>query len=410
MNGWSTCRWSIEARNLRDLWGLAERNTIVYNRSMLSIWEQGHFHKAADLVVVGGGITGLFTALFHKRRFPSHHVLVVERGVFPAGASVRNAGFACFGSPSELLADIAAEGAGVALQRVEERWKGLLALRAELGDSAMGFEASGGYEIYRDHDALYTRVADGFDGLNAALKPIFGIEPFRWDKAVVGHSGFVGIKHAVSTTLEGGLDSGALMRALLLKVQAEGVLMRASTEVIELDEGPNMVELLLADMTRIRTAQVVVATNGYTSSILPKTGIRPARGQVLLTSPIPGLKLRGTFHFEEGYYYFRDFKGAVLLGGGRNLDIEGETTMDDGTTPLIQENLQRLLNEVILPGTHHTIAHRWSGVMGFPTKGKEPIVERSSERICVAAGLSGMGVAIGIRVAERVMKLVNGEA
>jgi gamma-glutamylputrescine oxidase len=377
---------------------------------MWSIWERTQFHRKADLVVVGGGITGLFTALFHKRRFPSHHVLVLERGDFPSGASVKNAGFACFGSPSELLADIASEGEDVALERVEERWKGLLALRAELGDETIGFEASGGYEIFGHHDELYTRVADGFDGLNAALRPIFGTEPFHWDNAAVIHSGFAGVKYAVSTTFEGGLDSGALMRTLLRKTQAEGVLVRTSAEVVELDEGPDIVELLLADRTRIRTAQVVLATNGYTSSILPKTGIRPARGQVLLTSPIPGLKLHGTFHFQEGYYYFRDYGGAVLLGGGRNLDPEGETTVEDGTTPLIQEALERLLSEVILPGVPFTIAHRWSGTMGFPTKGKEPLVERVSERVCVAAGLSGMGVAIGIRVAQRAARLVDGAA
>ena len=59
------------------------------------------------MAVIGGGIVGLFTALFHKRAHPSHHVVVLEKGAFPSGASVRNAGFACFGSPSELLADIA---------------------------------------------------------------------------------------------------------------------------------------------------------------------------------------------------------------------------------------------------------------------------------------------------------------
>jgi gamma-glutamylputrescine oxidase len=375
---------------------------------MLSIWEQGHFQKAADLVVVGGGITGLFTALFHKRRFPSHHVLVLERGVFPAGASVKNAGFACFGSPSELLADIASEGESVALERVEERWKGLLALRAELGDDAIGFEASGGYEIYTDHDALYTRVAEGFERLNTSLKCIFSVEPFRWDKAVIGRSGFTGVDHAVSTKLEGGLDSGAMMRTLLRKVQAEGVLVRTSAEVVELNEGSEAVELVLADGAKVPAGQVVLATNGYTGSLLPKTGIRPARGQVLLTSPIPGLKLRGTFHFQEGYYYFRDYGGAVLLGGGRNLDMVGETTMENGTTSMIQDALQSLLSEVILPDTHYTIAHRWSGTMGFPAKGKEPVVERISERVCVAAGLSGMGVAIGIRVAERAAKLLDG--
>jgi len=377
---------------------------------MLSIWEQGHFHKAADLVVVGGGITGLFTALFHKRRYPSHHVLVLERGTFPSGASVKNAGFACFGSPSELLADMASEGESIALARVEERWAGLLALRAELGDDAIGFEPSGGYEIYRPHDPLYTRVANAFDRLNAALRPIFGQDPFRWDDGSIARFGFAGVGHAAYTSLEGGLDSGALMRTLLCKVQAEGVLVRTSADVIGMEEGTRNVGLALSDGTRLLAAQVVLATNGYTASLLPETGIRPARGQVLLTSPIPGLLPHGTFHVQEGFYYFRNLGNAVLLGGGRNLDIEGETTMQDGITMPIQEALEHLLRETILPDIPFTIASRWSGIMGFPAGGKDPLVERRSERLCVAAGLSGMGVAIGIRVAQRAAKLVAGGA
>jgi glycine/D-amino acid oxidase-like deaminating enzyme len=374
---------------------------------MLSIWEQGHFHKAADLVVVGGGITGLFTALFHKRRYPSHHVLVLEKGVFPAGASVKNAGFACFGSPSELLADMALEGDTIALARVEERWKGLLALRQELGDDSIRFEPCGGYEIYADHDPLYTRVVQGFDGLNSALRSIFGREAYKWDDGAIARFGFSGVHHAVHTDLEGGLDSGALMRTLLRKAQGEGVLLRTGATVDQIEEGPGAAELALSDGTRQLASQVVVATNGYASSLLPQTGILPARGQVLLTSPISGLRPRGTFHLDEGFYYFRDLGNAVLLGGGRNLDIQGETTMLDGITSPIQEALERLLRETILPGEAFTIVDRWSGIMGFRAVGKEPLVERLSDRICVAAGLSGMGVAIGIRVARRAADLVD---
>jgi glycine/D-amino acid oxidase-like deaminating enzyme len=128
---------------------------------------------------------------------------------------------------------------------------------------------------------------------------------------------------------------------------------------------------------------------------------------VLLTSPISGLRPRGTFHLDEGFYYFRDLGNAVLLGGGRNLDIQGETTMLDGITSPIQEALERLLRETILPGEAFTIVDRWSGIMGFRAVGKEPLVERLSDRICVAAGLSGMGVAIGIRVARRAADLVD---
>jgi len=89
------------------------------------------------------------------------------------------------------------------------------------------------------------------------------------------------------------------------------------------------------------------------------------------------------------------------------LDKAGETTTEDAVTPVIQEALERMLREVILPDGSFSIEHRWSGVMGFRSQGKTPLVERITPRLVVAAGLSGMGVAIGIRVAQRAADLVR---
>lgn len=49
---------------------------------------------------------GLNAAIHLKKKHPIAKVIVFERGSLPSGASSKNAGFACFGSPSELLDDI----------------------------------------------------------------------------------------------------------------------------------------------------------------------------------------------------------------------------------------------------------------------------------------------------------------
>ena len=72
----------------------------------LSYWEKETYINHTDLLVVGAGIVGLSTAIHYKERFPSKKVTVIERGYLPTGASSKNAGFACIGSPSELLADL----------------------------------------------------------------------------------------------------------------------------------------------------------------------------------------------------------------------------------------------------------------------------------------------------------------
>ncbi|MCB9170180.1 MAG: FAD-binding oxidoreductase [Flavobacteriales bacterium] len=368
----------------------------------VSIWTDRSFPDRAEVVVIGAGIVGLCTALFQQRRSPHQRVLVLERGHVPDGATVRNAGFACFGSPSELLADIAAEGADVALARVEERWRGLQELRAELGDAAIGFVPCGGHEVFQD-DHLYTATAEGFDRLNDLLRGIFGSPVYRWADELLGDMDFA---HLARTDREGAVDSGRLAKHLLEHVRSAGVEVRTNTRVEGLEENGSQVAIRCADGSTVHAGRVVVATNGAAAQLLPDVDVRPARGQVLITGPLTGPIPRGTFHADEGFIYFRDLGDRILLGGARNLDIAGETTLDDGTTPAIQDHLERFLAERILRGRSFQVERRWSGTMGFGAHTKSPLVERLSDRVVAAVRLSGMGVAIGIRVARKAAELL----
>lgn len=373
---------------------------------MHSVWEKQSFGRRADLAVVGAGLTGLFTALHTQRRDPARRIVVFERGPHPAGASVKNVGFACFGSPSQLLHDIGAEGEAVALARVAERWTGLNELRQTLGDEAIGFTPVGGYEVFREGDPLYATVADQLGELNKQLHGIFGQEVFSWVDDRIDQLGLAA-GHLVWNKLEGAVDSGMLMRALAHKVQGAGVDIRYNTAVTGWEERGNGVELRLADGSTEQVGQLAVATNGYTRTLVPGSDIVPGRGQVLLTSEIPGLALHGTFHMREGFYYFRNYHGRVLLGGARHLDVAGETTLEEGITPLIQDALEALLRDTIIPGLPFTIEHRWSGIMGFREQGGPAVVEHLSPHVVLAGGLGGIGVATAIRVARKAAELIQ---
>jgi gamma-glutamylputrescine oxidase len=376
------------------------------NRNDHSIWFSRSFDQKPDVVVVGGGIVGLFTALYHKRRHPQHHVMVLEKGPYPFGASVRNAGFACFGSPSELIHDLDHEGTDATLQRVELRWRGLQELRRELGDEPIGLEVKGGHEIFPDGSPLYPRVTGRFDELNDMLRPILGPDTFQQANDLIGSFGLSGTAHLISTPLEAQLDSGKLMSNLLRLVRSEDIEFRGNSHVRQVNESGGDVEIVLDAGPPILAGQVVLCVNAWTRELAPELDVVPGRGQVLLTGPIPGLRISGTFHFDEGYYYFRDLDGAVLLGGGRNLDLAGESTVEEGMSPQIQEALERMLREVILPGQDFQIARRWSGAMAFGSQSKTPLIQRRSERVVVAARLGGMGVAIGILVARHAADLL----
>jgi glycine/D-amino acid oxidase-like deaminating enzyme len=94
------------------------------------------------------------------------------------------------------------------------------------------------------------------------------------------------------------------------------------------------------------------------------------------------------------------------LGGGRNLDFEGETTEEQGLNPKIQDELERLLKEMILPGYTPEIEHRWSGIMGVGSE-KKPIIKWVGKNILVAVRMGGMGIAIGSLVGEQAAREMN---
>ncbi|MDC6470952.1 FAD-dependent oxidoreductase, partial [Flavobacteriales bacterium] len=134
--------------------------------------------------------------------------------------------------------------------------------------------------------------------------------------------------------------------------------------------------------------------------------VQPARAQVIITKPINNLKIKGSFHLQEGYYYFRNIDDRILIGGGRNLDFSNEKTMNFGQTDLIQNKLEEILKTIILPTTSFEIDQRWSGIMGVGDK-KKPIVKQISNHVFCGVRLGGMGIAIGSLVGRELAALVD---
>lgn len=374
---------------------------------MLSFWERESYIKA-DYLVIGGGITGLSTAIEIKEKRPSARVLVLERGMFPSGASTRNAGFACFGSLTELLVDRQTMGDERALQLVEERWRGLQKLRSRLGDSTIGYHQYGGYELIRPQDM---GCLQQLDEVNSWLKPLFSRPVFSEQQAQLAYFGFNTrqISTMIFNPLEGQVHTGKMMQALGAYARQLGVEVLTGVQVASITASEKEVAVAAQDAVRAEAGQqpvmfsarkVAVCTNAFARQLLPQLELRPGRGQVLITEPVPGLALRGTFHMEEGFYYFRNLGDRVILGGGRNLDFQTETTTLLELNSSIQQGLDRLLSEVILPGRRVAVAERWSGIMAFGPV-KEPVVYQHGERVVVGVRLGGMGVAIGSRLAER---------
>jgi glycine/D-amino acid oxidase-like deaminating enzyme len=368
--------------------------------SIFSIWEKESYLAPRDVVVVGSGLVGLWSAWFLKQARPDLTVTVLEKGLLPSGASTRNAGFACFGSPSEILGDVASMGRDAALSLVEMRFRGLEMTRQLLPASVTGFEPCGGYECFQTHPGA-------LDALNRDLQDITGVYPvFSPADDRMASLGLTGFKHLVYNPLEAALHSGMLVRALTARVQSLGVTFLTGVTVTGWDESPAGVRLRTDRGFSLEAGRILLCTNGFSKDLWP-ADVTPARGQVLVTAPIPGLQLRGTFHYDEGFYYFRHLGDRVLLGGARNQAFDEETTTAPDTSPRIQEALEAFLRDHVPQAAGVPIDYRWAGIMGMGSE-KFPILKALGERVFCAVRLSGVGVAISPLVGSRAAELVLG--
>lgn len=377
---------------------------------MISIWEKETFYAPHDIVIAGSGFVGLWCAFYLKKKHPALRISIVDRGIIPTGASTRNAGFACFGSLSELIADAENMGTDKMLQLVEMRYKGLKRIQKYFCEDEIDFSLCGGYELYDKTDAVSKdQLEQNIVYLNSLLKPVTGTKhTFKLADEKLNYFGFGQTKHLVENTLEGYLHSGKLVRSLLQTVQSMGVHVFTATELTRFEQKLDGIELETKQGFSIHTKQFLICTNAFAKELLPQLDIIPARGQVLLTSPIDGLHWKGTFHSDEGYYYFRNLGNRILLGGARNKAFDEECTTQMSTSSLIQEELERYLREVILPNykNQYNIEHRWSGIMAMGSE-KMPIVEELQPNIFCAVRMSGMGVALAPIVARTVTKMMT---
>ena len=371
--------------------------------STVSYWERESFLEKRDYIIVGSGIVGLTCALELKQLNPQASITILEKGFLPAGASTKNAGFTCFGSPSELLDDLNHLNAEDVFKLVENRVNGLAKLRRIVGDKNMEYKQYGSYELFKDTE-LYHKCMDNLEYLNKQLKPIFNQNTFEIFTKPKDF-GLAKESLLIKNVFEGQLNTGLMMKNLITLATKAGVeILNGFTvaHIAKINEGWKV----LGKQSSIETKKLILCNNAFASKLLPELDVKPARAQVLITKPIKNLKIKGCFHMDRGYYYFRNVANRVLLGGGRNLDFKAEETFDMSTSVKIQEHLKALLKTKILPNQDFEIEHSWSGIMGMGNS-KTTLLKQLDESLFCAIRLGGMGVALGTDVGQKVANLAN---
>ena len=373
---------------------------------MLSYWEQAAMLDY-DFVVLGGGITGMFCALTFRKEYPTAKIAILERGLFSSGASTKNAGFTCFGSLSELVDDTHHMKRQELLNLVQLRLEGLALLKETLGEKNIDFQAHGGYELFFEKTP---KPLERMDEINRLLYPLFDTTVFQLNNAKINSFGFSKkhVHYLIENPFEGQIHTGKMMRTLRAKVNLSNIDYFAQTEVTSFDLNKNKTTLNLKLKNQgieLKTRKLAVCTNAFTKQFFPEIELKPGRGMLLMTKPLADLKIKGAFHYKEGYYYFRNIENRVLLGGGRALDFEKETTTEFGLTEKIKMQLLHDLERFILPENTFELDTEWSGIMAFGNK-KLPLIETKGNHIAMGVRLGGMGVAIGSKIGEATAQLL----
>ena len=389
---------------------------------MLSFWEKNSFLNY-DYIIIGSGILGLSTACSVKEKNSSASILVLERGIFPTGASTKNAGFACFGSVSEILSDFERIGIEETVSLVEKRWNGISLLRQRLGDDKIGLLNYGGYELV---DEKHLNSLEKIKFVNEKLYRIFNADVFKIKNEKIKEFGFneAAVKSLVYNEFESQIDTGKMMSSLTDYATSMGIKIITGCNVDRISEKENYVRVIADNYLSnyknnnndndidndkknkeeeifFSAKKVYICSNAFTKKLIPELKIKPGRGQVLVTKPIKDLKFKGVFHIDEGFFYFRNFGDRIIFGGGRNLDFEKEESTEFELNEKILNSLKEKLDNIILPNQKYEVDYSWSGIMAF-TENKLSMIENISDRITCLISCNGMGIALSSYIADKI--------
>ena len=186
-----------------------------------SYWEQQCL-DSVDWVVIGAGLVGLQSARRIKETYPHQRVLVVDVHAMGGAASLRNAGFVCFGSAGEMLDEIDRTSESEAVMLYDKRFQGIQRLMNRYGSERLGFEATGGMEVFVAGEADEAERGLGSLGyLNELLKSIQGDGAFTG--CGTSHLGMHIYGKGVMAPAEGGIQTHLLYRAVRMDAIAVGV-------------------------------------------------------------------------------------------------------------------------------------------------------------------------------------------
>ncbi len=381
-------------------------NQLKTSVSNLSYWERSSYFHDVDVVIIGAGIVGLCSGISLLEKDPGLRILILERHYLPLGASTKNAGFACFGSPSELLDDLKRHDESKVFSLFKRRFDGIHKLLTYTGETAIEFNKAGGYELIHPKHSAISISQNELDYLNENIKRYTGLARyFYFDDDKLQKFQLNGFTRLIANDHEAGIHPVKMIELLSKLYTNKGGKILYGASLHTFTENDIYVTIELHDQTKFKTRQILFCVNGFAKSVFPELEVQAARNNVFVIQANKTLRLNGCFHMDRGYVYFRNVDGKLLIGGGRNQDLENEFTDEFGFNEKINLFLLEFAKENILNGDDFQITDQWSGIMGLGSE-KKPIIKMITSHAGVAVRMGGMGIAIGSLVGEEAAQMI----
>lgn len=308
----------------------------------------------ADVAIVGGGLTGLWTAWYLLERDPSLRIVVLEKEIAGFGASGRNGGWcsALFPRSTASLERAHGRDAALAMRRA------MIATVDEVGRAAASLEldidyAKGGTLAFT-RSAVHRRAAE----TEVAEARSYGIDPLELRDGASFDPNCARVHPA------------KLVRGLARAAERHGATIVEGTEV--LDYAPHVVT---TEHGTVRANHVVIATEGYGATLrATRRRVLPLYSLMIATEPLPDATWQ-ELGIEHGQT-FTDYRHLLVYGqrtadnrfafGGRGARYHWGSAIraEYDRVPAVFEHLRRTLRELFPTLGDVAVTHRWGGPLG----------------------------------------------
>ncbi|GAA3747644.1 FAD-dependent oxidoreductase [Leifsonia bigeumensis] len=361
-----------------------------------------------DVAIVGGGLTGLWSAYYLLKRSPGLRIAILEKEIAGFGASGRNGGWCSALFPASTAALERRHGlpAALAMRRA------MIATVAEVGrvTTAEGIECDfvqGGTLLFARSKPQYVRARE-----EVAEAEHYGVDQISWDRERTFPT------NTLATVLEPAcarLHPGKLVRGLARVVERMGAEIFEQTEVLSWE--PHRVTTTRGT---VMADTIVIATEGFGASFRQThRRVLPLYSLMIATEPLPDA-LWDDIGIEHGQT-FGDFRHLLVYGqrtadnrfafGGRGARYHWGSSIrpDYDTVPRVFEHLRRTLVELFPQVSDAAVTHRWGGPIGVPRDWHAAVDHDAASGIVWAGGYVGDGLSTTNLAGRTIADLMTGE-